>query len=69
MVRARRDPENISFLAMERGNGQPIARAQRSDQGLAQMTISDKACSLMEWNDDHQSSFQEVREILLSANI
>ena len=40
-----------------------------SDQGLAQMTPSDKACSLMEWNDDRRSSFREVREILLSADI
>jgi hypothetical protein len=40
-----------------------------SDAGLAQMTPNDKACSLMEWNDNHQSSFQEIREILLNANI
>jgi hypothetical protein len=40
-----------------------------SEQGLAQMTKSDKACCLMEWNDDRRSSFQEVWEILLSADI
>jgi hypothetical protein len=40
-----------------------------SERGLAQMSKSDKACSLMEWNDDPQSSFLEVREILLVANI
>ena len=40
-----------------------------SEQGLAQMTKSDKACCLMEWNDDRRSSFLEVREILLSADI
>ena len=40
-----------------------------SELGLAQMTKSDKACSLMEWNDDRQSSFQEVRRMLLSADI
>ena len=40
-----------------------------SELGLAQMTKSDQACSLMEWNDDRQSSFQEVREILLSADV
>ncbi len=40
-----------------------------SEKGLAQMTISDKVCSLMEWNDDRQSSFLEVSEILLSADI
>jgi hypothetical protein len=40
-----------------------------SDQGLAQMTKSDKACSLMEWNDSHRCSLAEVKEILLSADI
>jgi hypothetical protein len=40
-----------------------------SEQGLAQMTKSDKMCCLMEWNDDRRSSFHEVREILLSADI
>lgn len=36
-----------------------------SEQGLAQMTNSDKACCLMEWNDNQRTSFLEVREILL----
>jgi len=40
-----------------------------SDVGLDQMTANDKACSLMEWNDDRQSSFQEIREIFLNADI
>ena len=40
-----------------------------SDQGLAQMTKSDKACSLMEWNDSRRCSFAEVKEILLSADL
>ena len=40
-----------------------------SEQGLAKMTKSDKACCLMEWNDDRRSSFLVVREILLSADI
>jgi hypothetical protein len=40
-----------------------------SDGGLAQMTKPDKACSLMEWNDDRRSSFVNLREILLAANI
>ncbi len=39
------------------------------EQGLAKMTKSDKACCLMEWNDKRGSSFLEVREILLSADI
>lgn len=40
-----------------------------SEWGLAQMTKSDKACCLMEWNDDPQSSFLEIREILLRVDI
>jgi|SRR6476620_7257998 len=40
-----------------------------SEEGISQMTISDKACSLMEWNDDQANSFHEIREILLDANV
>jgi hypothetical protein len=40
-----------------------------SEHGLAQMNNSDKACSLMEWNDDRRSSFLDVRQILLFADI
>jgi hypothetical protein len=40
-----------------------------SELGLTQMTKSDKACSIMEWNDDCQSSFREVRETFLAADI
>jgi hypothetical protein len=40
-----------------------------SEQGLAQMSKTDKACSLMEWNDDRRTSFEEIRNILLSADI
>ena len=34
-----------------------------SEAGLAQMNKTDKACCLMEWNDDRQNSFQEIRGI------
>jgi hypothetical protein len=40
-----------------------------SEQGLAQMTQTDKACCVMEWNDDRGSSFLEVREVLFGADI
>jgi hypothetical protein len=40
-----------------------------SEWGLAQMNKSDKACSIMEWNDDRQSSYLEIEEILLSADV
>ena len=40
-----------------------------SEEGLAQMTKSDKACCLMEWNDDRRSSFPAIRHILSEADI
>jgi hypothetical protein len=40
-----------------------------SERGLAQMNKSDKACSIMEWNDDQQSSFAEIKETLLEIDI
>lgn len=40
-----------------------------SEEGITQMTISDKACSLMEWNDNETYSFRDIREILLDANV
>jgi hypothetical protein len=40
-----------------------------SDQGIRQLSQSDKACCLMEWNDDRNSSFKEIREILLEADL
>jgi hypothetical protein len=40
-----------------------------SEAGLAQMTKADKACCLMEWNDDGQTSFAEIREMLYLADI
>jgi hypothetical protein len=40
-----------------------------SEEGIAQMTISDKACSLVEWNFDGKCSFHDIREILLAADV
>lgn len=40
-----------------------------SEQGLAEMTNTDKACCIMEWNDDRQSSFTEIRDIFLGVDI
>jgi hypothetical protein len=40
-----------------------------SEKGIHQLSISDKACCLMEWNDQPQSSYREIREILLEADI
>jgi hypothetical protein len=40
-----------------------------SELGLAQMNNSDKACSIMEWIDDRQSSFADIRGIFLAVDI
>jgi hypothetical protein len=40
-----------------------------SETGVAQLTKSDKACCLMEWNDDSRSSFSDIREALNRADI
>jgi hypothetical protein len=40
-----------------------------SEWGLAQMNLSDKACSIMEWNDDDQCSFAEIRETLMQVDV
>ena len=40
-----------------------------SESGLAQMSKTDKACCLMEWNDSHQNSFQSVSEVLCHAGV
>jgi hypothetical protein len=40
-----------------------------SERGLALMNASDKACSIMEWNDDPQCSFKEIKDTLLDCNI
>jgi hypothetical protein len=40
-----------------------------SDRGLAQMNKSDKALSIMEWNDDQESSFNEIREVLVEIDL
>lgn len=40
-----------------------------SEKGIAQLTKSDKACSLMEWNDDRAYSFRDIREVLVAADV
>ena len=40
-----------------------------SEQGIAELTKSDKACCLMEWNDDSAQSFRDIREALDAADI
>ena len=40
-----------------------------SEEGISQLTATDKACCLMEWNDDRQTTFEKVKNILSSADI
>ena len=40
-----------------------------SEKGIAQLTKSDKACCLMEWNDDRSYSFRDIREVLIEADV
>jgi hypothetical protein len=40
-----------------------------SERGLAQMNASDKACTIMEWNDDPQCSFEEISDTLLDCDV
>ena len=40
-----------------------------SEKGISQLTKSDKACSLMEWNDEQTCSFREIREVLVNADV
>jgi hypothetical protein len=40
-----------------------------SEKGITQLTKWDKACCLMEWNDDRTYSFRDIREVLLEADV
>jgi hypothetical protein len=40
-----------------------------SEKGIKQLSKSDKACCVMEWNDQRESSFQEIQQILLEADV
>jgi hypothetical protein len=38
-----------------------------SEKGIKQLSRSDKACCVMGWNDRRESSYHEIRKILLEA--
>jgi len=40
-----------------------------SEKGIARLTESDKACCLMEWNDDRGTSFGDIQEVLKKADV
>jgi hypothetical protein len=69
MVCTRRDPESLSPDPIGGGYGQGPAGASVSERGIARLTESDKACCLMEWNDDQRTSFREIQEVLKVADV
>jgi hypothetical protein len=69
MVRAWSNPESLPLLAMGEAMDCLLRTLSISECGLAQMNKSDKACSIMEWNDDRQTSYLEIKELLLNADI
>ena len=40
-----------------------------SEKGVRQLSRSDKARCLMEWNDSRNACFREIREILMEADV
>jgi hypothetical protein len=40
-----------------------------SEKGIRQLSNSEKACCLMEWNDHRDSSFLEILAVLLEADV
>jgi hypothetical protein len=40
-----------------------------SEGGIKQLSKSDKACCVLEWNDQRQSSYREIRAILMEADV
>ena len=61
MVRAWSNPESLPLLAMGGSDGLPLRTLSISECGLAQMNKSDK--------DDRQTSYLEIKELLLNADI
>jgi hypothetical protein len=39
-----------------------------SEKGIRQLSRSDKACCLMEWNDSRNACFLEIREVPMEAD-
>jgi hypothetical protein len=40
-----------------------------SEAGLSRLTTADKFCCLMEWNDESCSTFSDIEEILIAADL
>jgi hypothetical protein len=56
-------------LELEEAMDRLLRALSVSEKGIGRLSKWDKACSLMEWNDDRNSSFRDIREILFEANV
>jgi hypothetical protein len=75
------DPEAVQWCALaavqkvyppsqwEEAMNRVLRALSVSEKGIKQLSKSDKACCVMEWNDQRESSYQEIRKILLEADV
>jgi hypothetical protein len=75
------DPEAVQWCALaavqkvyppsqwEEAMNRVLRALSVSEKGIEQLSKSDKACCVMEWNDQPESSYQEIRKILLEADV
>jgi hypothetical protein len=71
------DPEAVQWCALaaypppqwEEAINRVLRALSVSEKGIEQLSQSDKACCVMEWNDQQESSYVEIRKILLEAGV
>jgi hypothetical protein len=75
------DPEAVQWCALaavqkvypqsqwEEAMNRVLRALSVSEKGIKQLSKSDKACCVMEWNDQQESSYREIRQILLEADV
>ena len=75
------DPEAVQWCALaavqkvyppaewEEAMNRVLRALSVSEEGIKQLSKSDKACCVMEWNDQQESSYREIRQILLEADV
>ena len=75
------DPEAVQWCALaavqkvyppaqwEEAMNRVLRALSVSEKGIEQLSKSDKACCVMERNDQRESSYQEIRKILLEADV
>jgi hypothetical protein len=60
---------NVNPLQWEEIMDRLLRALSVSERGIGGLTKSDKACCLMEWNDEPEHSFRDIREALDVADI